>query len=237
MTFHPIGIIRSPYTDKFGIPRQPNLVTAAEARLELLPAFAREEAFKGLDGFSHVWLLFVFHADCLDAGWKPTVRPPRLGGRQTVGVFASRAPYRPNSIGLSAVEQLGLIRDARGLALRLRGVDLLDGTPVLDIKPYVPYADALPTARSGFATPPEMTITPVQFSAAAERDLARFDPHGERQLQQLIAQILAQDPRPGYMNRYPQRREFGMQLYDLNVRWRCAATGIEVLGIAPIEDR
>jgi len=237
MTVHPIGMIRSPYTDKFGIPRQPGLVTAAEARLELLPAFAREEAFKGLDGFSHVWILFVFHADCLDAGWKPTVRPPRLGGRQTVGVFASRAPYRPNPIGLSAVEQLGLIRDARGLALRLRGVDLLDGTPVLDIKPYVPYADALPTARSGFATPPEMTIPPVHFRAAAERDIALADPNGQRQLRQLIAQILAQDPRPGYMDRYPQRREFGMQLYDLNVRWRCVAAEIEVLGVAPSADK
>ena len=228
MQFQPIGVIRSPYTDKFGIPRQPGLVTAAEARLEFLSPFAREEAFKGLDGFSHVWLIFVFHADCLDAGWKPTVRPPRLGGRQSVGVFASRAPYRPNPLGLSVVEHLGLVRDARGLALRLRGVDVLDGTPVLDLKPYVPYADAVPTARSGFATPPELTATPVHFAPAAVIELSAIDPNGERNLMLLIQQVLAQDPRPGYMNRYPERREFGMQLYELNIRWRMDATGIEV---------
>ncbi len=220
MTFDPIGFIRSPYTDKFGIPRQPGLVTAAEARLELLPPFAREEAFKGIDGFSHVWIIFAFHQDCLRAGWRPTVRPPRLGGRETVGVFASRAPYRPNPIGISAVEHLGLERDTRGLALKLRGIDLLDGTPVLDIKPYVPYADSLPRALSGFATTPETTPWPVVFSEQARREVDLFDPSGKRKLRELIEQILAQDPRPGYMDRYPQRREFGIQLYELNIRWR-----------------
>ncbi len=232
MHFDPIGVIRSPYTDKFGIPRQPGLVTAAEARLELLPAFAREEAFKGIKGFSHVWILFVFHADCLDAGWRPTVRPPRLGGRETVGVFASRAPYRPNPIGLSAVEHLGLVKDARGLALRLRGIDLLDGTPVLDIKPYVPYADSFPQALSGFATPPLATVAlPVHFSDQAQADLDRADPHGERQLRALIEQVLAQDPRPGYMDRYPQRRDFGIRLFDQNIRWRIDPDGLSVIAI------
>lgn len=236
MNFAPIGFIRSPYSDKFGIPRQPGLVTAAPARLELLPPFAREEAFKGIAGFSHVWILFVFHADCLDAGWRPTVRPPRLGGRETVGVFASRAPYRPNPIGLSAVEQLGLERTACGLALKLRGVDLLDGTPVLDIKPYVPYADALPQATSGFATPPPAVPLPVRFSERAQRDLEIADSDGQRGLHELIAQVLAQDPRPGYMDRYPQRREFGIRLYDLNIRWRIAHDGICVVGVAPVPD-
>jgi tRNA-Thr(GGU) m(6)t(6)A37 methyltransferase TsaA len=233
MTFEPIGFIRSPYTDKFGIPRQPGLVTAAEARLELLPPFAREEAFKGIDGFSHVWIIFLFHADCLEAGWRPTVRPPRLGGRETVGVFASRAPYRPNPIGISAVEHLGLERETRGLALKLRGVDLLDGTPVLDIKPYVPYADSLPQASSGFAPAPALTHWPVAFSDQAQREVEIFDPTGNRNLRELIEQVLAQDPRPGYMDRYPERREFGIQLFELNVRWRVGSGEMTVIGIEP----
>lgn len=235
LTFSPIGYLRSPYTDKFGIPRQPGLVKAAEARVELLPDYAREEAFKGLEGFSHVWILFVFHADCLTAGWSPTVCPPRLGGRERVGVFASRAPYRPNPIGISAVEQLGLVRDGRALALRVRGIDLLDRTPVLDIKPYVPYADALPAARGGFATAPAANAPPqVIFSDQALQGIAAADPVGERRLHELIEQVLAQDPRPGYMDRYPERREFAIRLYDRDIRWRLAADAIEVVAVEPV---
>jgi tRNA-Thr(GGU) m(6)t(6)A37 methyltransferase TsaA len=206
---------------------------ARMARLELLPDFAREEAFKGIDGFSHIWLIFVFHDECLDTGWRPTVRPPRLGGRERVGVFASRAPYRPNPIGISAVEHQGLVRDGGGLVLRLRGVDLLDGTPVLDIKPYVPYADALPQASPGFAAAATPTDRALVFSPEAEAGIVAADPEGRLELHALVEQVLAQDPRPGYMDRYPGRTDFTLTLWGQAIRWRLEAGCIRVLSVAP----
>jgi len=234
--FTPIGILSSPFTDRFGIPRQPGLVTAAESRLVMLPPFDREEAFKGIEGFSHVWLLFLFHDDCPQAGWRPTVRPPRLGGRKRVGVFASRAPYRPNCIGLSAVAHQGLARGPEGLFLRLRGADLLDGTPVLDIKPYVPYADAIPDARSGFALEAPEADWEVAFTPEAEQGVAGADPDGGLRLRDLIVQVLSQDPRPGYMDRYPDRERFALRLYDLDVRWRVQDRTALVEAVAPHRD-
>jgi tRNA-Thr(GGU) m(6)t(6)A37 methyltransferase TsaA len=230
---NPIGIVRSPFTDKFGIPRQPRLVEAAEAGLEMLPPYDREEAFAGLDGFSHVWLVFVFHDDCLDAGWRPTVRPPRLGGREKIGVFASRAPYRPNPIGLSAVRHHGLERTRTGLMLRLGGVDLLDGTPVLDIKPYVPYADSIPDADGGFATAPPPRRWQIQFTDEAIARIETRDPDGNLKLRPLIEQVIAQDPRPGYMHRYPQRRRFAIRLYDLDIAWEITDDGVLVSSVRP----
>jgi tRNA-Thr(GGU) m(6)t(6)A37 methyltransferase TsaA len=229
-SFEPVGLVRSCFTDKFGIPRQPRLVSAARGRLELLPPFDREEAFAGLAGFSHLWLVFVFH-DCVGAGWNPTVRPPRLGGRRKVGVFASRAPYRPNPIGISAVELAGIERSQGRLALALRGLDLLDGTPVLDVKPYVPYADAIPGATGGFAPAAPGGAFAVTFSDEAEQAAAAADPTGALELRLLITQVLEQDPRPGYMDRYPERRAFGMRLYDLEVRWELADGGALVTSV------
>jgi tRNA-Thr(GGU) m(6)t(6)A37 methyltransferase TsaA len=233
--FEPIGIVRSPFSSKFGIPRQPRLVTAARAWLELFPEFARDEAFTGLAGFSHVWLIFVFH-DCVRAGWNPTVRPPRLGGQRKVGLFASRAPYRPNPIGISAVENLGLERTAGKLYLHLGGVDLLDGTPALDLKPYVPYADAIEDARAGFAAAAPGREWRVAFGEAALAQIAAADRDGTRQLKLLISQVLQQDPRPGYMDRYPERNAFGMRLYDLDVRWTIDGEGVKVQSVAPATD-
>jgi tRNA-Thr(GGU) m(6)t(6)A37 methyltransferase TsaA len=200
----------------------------------LLPPFDREEAFTQLEGFSHVWLLFVFHQDCLEAGWRPMVRPPRLGARAKVGVFASRSPYRPNPIGLSAVPHQGLERTAEGLWLRVSGADLLDGTPILDIKPYVPYSDAIPDALGGFAAATPAARFEVALSAAAEAAVAEHDPDGRLHLRELIQQVIGQDPRPGYMDRYPERNEFALQLYALEIKWRIEDTRALVTRIHPL---
>jgi len=231
----PIGIVRSCYTDRFGIPRQPGLVTAAEARLELFPRYGREEAFAGLDGFSHIWLIFIFH-QCIATEWKPMVRPPRLGGNRKVGVFASRSPYRPNPIGLSAVKLVGIERKGKTLTLELHGTDLLDGTPVLDIKPYIPYADALPDADAGFAPDPPGKHWQVEFASQALHQISDLDPGGVRRLPLLIEQVLRQDPRPGYMNHRLERTDFGMRLYELEIKWRLDEERFLVVSVLPAPD-
>jgi tRNA-Thr(GGU) m(6)t(6)A37 methyltransferase TsaA len=198
-----------------------------ECRVELLPGFDLPEMVEGLEGFSHVWLSFVFHG-CVAQGWRPRVRPPRLGGNQRVGVFASRAPFRPNHLGLSVVELLG-IDTGQGVSLRVRGADLLDGTPVLDIKPYVPYTDAVPEARAGFAPEAPAARLVVRFSDQARAALA-----DDEQLGRLVSGVLAQDPRPAYQADDPQR-VYGVRLGDVNVRFRVANGEALVVAVQPME--
>lgn len=225
--FAVIGIVRSCYTEKFGIPRQPGLVSAAEATLELLPPYNRPEAVKGLEGFSHVWVSFIFHAVKREQ-WRPTVRPPRLGGNERLGVFATRSTHRPNPLGLSVVRLAGIdTRDGR-VVLKLQGADLLDGTPVVDIKPYIPYVDSIADATAGFAPEPPQAGLSVEFSDAAKAACERFEADYPG-LKRLITQVLLQDPRPAYQ--VAQQREYGFSLYDLNVRFRAADTELEVVAI------
>ncbi|OEC37543.1 tRNA-Thr(GGU) m(6)t(6)A37 methyltransferase TsaA [Pseudomonas sp. 1D4] len=222
----PVGILRSCFKEKFAIPRQPQLAPAARGVLELLPPFDGGEAVAGLEQVSHVWLLFLFH-QALEDTPRLKVRPPRLGGNQTLGVFASRATHRPNGIGQSVVK-LDKVEAGR---LWLSGIDLLDGTPVLDIKPYVPYADCQLDARNGIAAaPPE--LIPVDWSPEA---LAQARLESERLGEPLVAlveQCLAQDPRPAYQKPQPERR-YGARLWDVDVRWHYPEAGrIRVLEIA-----
>ncbi|MEA3298811.1 MAG: tRNA (N6-threonylcarbamoyladenosine(37)-N6)-methyltransferase TrmO [Pseudomonadota bacterium] len=226
--FEPIGIVHSPYRDKFAVPRQPGLVPAARGELHLLGDCNRGETLEGLGGFSHLWLTFVFHR-VLGQGWKPRVRPPRLGGNRRVGVFASRSPFRPNPIGLSAVRLDGIEERGGQWLLHLGGIDLVDGTPILDIKPYLPYADAIANARGGFAdgSPPAVAVT---FSDASRGALAALaDRHPG--LGELITQVLAQQPQPAY--RGAGERVYGMALYDLDIRWIVHPHGCEVIAIEP----
>ncbi|MFB4390981.1 MULTISPECIES: tRNA (N6-threonylcarbamoyladenosine(37)-N6)-methyltransferase TrmO [unclassified Pseudomonas] len=208
----PVGIVRSCFKEKFAIPRQPQLAPAARGTLELLPPFDQGDAVAGLEQVSHVWLLFLFH-QALEDKPRLRVRPPRLGGNKSMGVFATRATHRPNGIGQSVVRLEG-VEPGR---LLLSGIDLLDGTPVLDIKPYVPYADSLAEASNAMASEAPAPIE-VQWSAPA---LPQAHEHAQRlgePLVELIEQCLAQDPRPAYQLPPPDR-VYGVKFWDVQVRW------------------
>jgi len=230
--FQPIGVIHSCYKEKFGIPRQSGLVTAAPATLELYSPYDRPEALTALQGFSHVWVVFVFHQALRDE-WKPTVRPPRLGGNQRIGVFASRSPFRPNPIGLSAVMLKDIQCHNGRCQLILRDGDFLDGTPVLDIKPYLPYADALPDARGGFAAQSPGNEITVTFNELAAVQCAEWEQVQYPGLRQLIEQVLQMDPRPAYRVEREDKQSFGMRLYDLDVKWLALGNRIEVTALLP----
>ncbi|POY39058.1 tRNA (N6-threonylcarbamoyladenosine(37)-N6)-methyltransferase TrmO [Solitalea longa] len=225
-SFQPIGIVHSPFKEKFGIPRQPGLAPSSTAVIELVPPFNLTETVEGLSQFSHVWVTFVFHATA-ERGWTPTVRPPRLGGNEHVGVFATRSTHRPNPIGLSVAE-LGKIETENGKVLiQLRNIDLMDGTPVLDIKPYLPYADAIPGAKGGYASDAPSQKLSVRFSAKAETDL-QTNP----QLKQLITEIISLDPRPAYKSAKADEKIYGIAIGDVDVKFTIEsgiATVIEII--------
>ena len=191
----PIGTVQSPYTQKFGIPRQPQLVPAAQIIITLAPQFSADSV-RGLDGFDYIWLQFLFH-DAIGEGWAQMVRPPRLGGKQKMGVFATRSPHRPNHIGLSLLRLRQIDTAGKLVRIHCEGGDLLDGTPVIDIKPYIPFAEAHPEARAGFVNGvPERLSVVWQPESQPER----LTPAQRA----LIEQSLAQDPRPAYQD-IPER--------------------------------
>ncbi|ODB38740.1 tRNA-Thr(GGU) m(6)t(6)A37 methyltransferase TsaA [Pseudomonas mosselii] len=223
----PVGIVRSCFKEKFAIPRQPQLAPAARGVLELLPPFDQGDAVEGLEQVSHVWLLFLFH-QALEDKPRLKVRPPRLGGNKSMGVFATRATHRPNGIGQSVVRLEG-VEPGR---LLLSGIDLLDGTPVLDIKPYVPYADSVAEASNLMASDAPEPIK-VQWSESA---LPQAHTHALRlgePLVELIEQCLAQDPRPAYQVPPPER-VYGVKFWDVQVRWHYPQPDvIQVLEVTP----
>jgi len=214
----PVGILRSPHQDKLGTPRQPRL-TGSVGTLEVRPP----EVVRGLEAFSHVWLLFLFDRNP-EGAWRPTVRPPRLGGQARMGVFATRSPFRPNPIGLSAVRLIRIEQDTQRAVLHLEGVDLVDGTPVLDIKPYVPWSDSIPEATTGWA-PAELPELPVDASAAPS------------ELQSLLVEVLRMDPRPAWARtKHPtgSGRPWKMRIADHEVAWEVSDGTVRVTSAAPI---
>ena len=226
----PIGYIESDYPEKFGIPRQPGLATAANATLILSPPFDDPLCVRGLETFSHLWISFIFHQS--PERWTPLIRPPRLGGNRKVGVFASRSTHRPNRLGLSLVA-LERIDTHQGVRLHFKGGDFVSGTPVVDIKPYLPWADANANASAGFAPEPPVPLA-VGFSSAAEHVLkTRSD---GKELENLICQVVGQDPRPAYHSLDTQRI-YGVPLRDVNVRFHAKPNndGTFIMWISDIE--
>lgn len=240
--FNPIGIIHSCFKQKFGIPRQAGLADEARAVLELLPPYHQEQALSGLEQFSHIWVIFVFHAS-ISPKWKATVRPPRLGGNRRIGVFATRSNFRPNALGLSCVElekiefppKDGQKGNRTGTCLHLKGGDFLDQTPVLDIKPYLTYADSLPEAQCGFVQQAPLPALDIEFTDKAQAFCLQKKtqiPH----LARLIRQILQNDPRPAYYAASASsEKRFGNRIYDFDLKWEIDNGKIVVIEM--IEDQ
>lgn len=221
-----IGRVSSPYKEKFAIPRQPGLVSAAKGSIMLLGDANTIELVRGLEAFSHIWVIFVFHGT-QDQGWKPLVRPPRLGGNAKIGALASRSTFRPNPVGMSVVKldsievvnSLENTTQAKSVILNISGLDLLDGTPVIDIKPYIPYSDAIVDAQASYAqATPEKTIS-IRFNDEATHSLKRLN-KTYPELEAFIRQILEQDPRPAYKKNKKDDKVYGMALYNLNIQWQ-----------------
>ncbi len=216
MNIEPIAFAENDFMEKFGIPRQCGL-TALPTKITLLPRFADPNALRGLEDFTHIWLIWGF-SEARNDGFSPTVRPPRLGGNIRMGVFATRSPFRPNSLGLSVVK----IEDISGCTLTVSGADLLNGTPIYDIKPYLPYADSVPEASNGWALTEKGAILAVDFPA----ELRRLIP--KNKLAGLI-ELLAQDPRPQYQN--SPERVYTMSFGKYQVSFRVSADTLTVVGI------
>ncbi len=210
---HPIAHIQSDFADKFGIPRQSGLVDALRARIVFEPDYRDPSAFRGLEQFSHIWLVWQFTRAVRDK-WSPTVRPPRLGGNTRVGVFATRSPFRPNPIGLSCVRLEAVTHDPHlGPVLLVRGADLLDGTPIYDIKPYIPYVDSHPDAAQGYTAQTQTYHLKVECPAELQARLAPEQWEG-------LLGVLENDPRPSYQN--DPDRVYGMKFAGYEVHFTVA---------------
>ncbi len=216
----PIAYIHTDFKEKFGIPRQSGRAPSLEARIVFTPEFRNAEALRELEGFSHLWLLFDFSLAHKES-WSPTVRPPRLGGNKRVGVFASRSPFRPNPIGLSAVKLLRIEQTEEGAGLIVSGADLLDGTPILDVEPYLPYADSIPDALSGYAGEHQNDRVEVVFPDELLKEIPPEKRVG-------LLDCLADDPRPSYQE---DGRTYGMRFAQFDIQFIVTDGTLTVLDV------
>lgn len=220
----PIAHMRSDFPSKFGIPRQSGLVQELQSTIVFEPEFRNPDTLRGIEDFSHLWLIWQFSA-AVRTGWSPTVRPPRLGGNTRMGVFATRSPFRPNNLGLSCVRLLGVEQTAMGAVIHVAGADLMDGTPIFDIKPYIPYSDCQPDALGGFTTTADEYILQVDFPA----ELLCILPEGKREA--AIA-ILSHDPRPSYQR--DASRVYGLPFAGYDIRFQVQEDRLTVLEVVKL---
>jgi len=228
--FSPIAYIRTPFHTKFAVPRQPNLAPLSWGIIEFRESLCDPAYVRELETASHLWLQFVFH-EVGNRPDQPTVRPPRLGGNKRIGVFATRSTHRPNALGLSVVKLEAVLFSKGQLAVRVSGVDLVDGTPILDIKPYVPYSDRLPEASYGIAQTPPASIA-VEFMPQALSQLQLLAPTQHSEKQQFIHQVLSQDPRPAYAKE-DSDRIYGVELWDLEVKFKIDGQCLSIIECLP----
>lgn len=219
--FKTIAKIHTDFPEKFGIPRQSGLVPELTARIVFEPEFRNPDAVKGLEGFSHLWLIWRFDVPVSDK-FTATVRPPRLGGNETMGVFATRSPFRPNPIGLSSVEISGISCGPEGPVIIVNGADLRDGTEILDIKPYLPYSDSHPDAVSGFVGSLDEEPLTIVFSVPLPDS---FD----KEKESTLIKVLSLDPRPHYQN--DETRVYGMAFAGFNIKFKVSGKTLTVIGI------
>lgn len=216
-----IARMHSDFSSKFGVPRQSGLVDSLHSTIVFEPEFRNADALRGIEGFSHLWLVWVFDRNLRDQ-WSPTVRPPRLGGNTRMGVFATRSPFRPNPIGLSCVKLDSVEQTSDGPVLHILGADLVDGTAILDIKPYIPYADCQPDAIGGFAAAPAGAVLDVIIPG----ELSRKIPSG---VQDALRGVLAQDPRPHYQN--DPERVYGFGFAGMEIKFKVDGSTLTVVEI------
>ena len=220
-----IARMRSDFSGKFGIPRQSGLVEELRATVIFEPEYRNADALRGLEGFSHLWIIWQF-SEAVRSDWSPTVRPPRLGGNTRMGVFATRSPFRPNHLGLSCVRLLGIEETAEhGTVLHVGGADLMDGTPIFDIKPYIPYADCQPDATGGFTEQADEYLLEVDFPTALLKHLPESK-------QAAAVEVLRHDPRPSYQ-RNPDRI-YGLTFAGFDIRFQVTENRLTVIDVTAV---
>lgn len=223
---HPIAHMRSDFPTKFGIPRQSNLASSLRSTIVFEPEYRAADALRGIEGYSHLWIIWQFSQAVRD-NWSPTVRPPRLGGNTRIGVFATRSPFRPNNLGLSCVKLETVEQHPTlGPVIHVSGGDLMDGTPIFDIKPYIPYADSFPDALGGFTDGAGDFLLKVEFPA----DLLALLPEEKRDA---AIEVLSHDPRPSYQK--DPERVYGMPFAGFDIRFRVAADTLTVVEVKALE--